>query len=154
MIRSLQIIIGLSLLPMFIGCPKSNVSGSWPSNSNFVLDTTIASISIEKYHDSVRWARVYCIVKYHYTKYAGTLENLYFTWNETNTEFTNKPKGSDPSNSVKRWDGGFWIRDSLANIDTAIINLVMRGLLYKDTSYSDPEGTFTSKETLRVPVIR
>lgn len=154
MSRNLQIIIALSLLSIFIGCPKSNVVSNFPSNANFVVDTLIPSISIEAYHDSVRWARVYCIVKYHYTEFSGTLENLSFSYLEINSDFDNKPKTPDPKNVFKRWDGGFWIRDSLVNIDTLTIDLTMRGLLYKDTVQSDPVGTFTSKSTVRSLIIR
>jgi len=154
MSRILQIIVALSLLSIFIGCPKSNITGNFPSNANFVVDTLIPSISIEAYHDSVRWARVYCIVKYHYTEFSGTLENLSFTYLEINSDFDNKPKTPDPENVFKRWDGGFWIRDSLINIDTATINLTLRGLFYHDTLQSEPIGTFTSKKTMRIPIIR
>ena len=154
MTRSIQIIIALSLLSVLIGCPKNNVIGNFPSNANFVIDSTHASISIEQYHDSVRWARVYCFVKYHYTDFYGTLENLSFDYLGTNSDFVNKPKTPDPPNVAKRWDGGFWIRDSLANIDTATIDWTMRGLMYKDSLHSDPIGTFTSERKIRTPVIR
>ncbi len=154
MTRIAQIIIALLLFSIFIGCPRSNIIGNFPSNANFVVDTLIPSISIEAYHDSVRWARVYCIVKYHYTEFAGTLENLSFTYLEINSDFVNKPKTPDPKNVFKRWDGGFWIRDSLINVDTATINLTLRGLFYHDTLQSEPIGTFISNKTMRIPIIR
>ena len=154
MVRIPQTILALSLLSIFIGCPKSNIIGNFPSNANFVVDSTNVSISIERYHDTVQWARVYCVVKYHFTQFAGTLENLSFAYMDTNSEFVNKSHAPDPPNTVKRWDGGFWIRDSLVNIDAITISLTMRGLFYKDTLQSDPAGTFTSKSTIRSPIIR
>ena len=154
MVRSSQIIIALSMLSIFIGCPKSNITGSFPSNANFVVDSTNISISIERYHDSVQWARVYCIVKYHFTQFAGTLENLSFAYMDTSSEFINKSNSPEPPNIVKRWDGGFWIRDSLVNIDTVTMNLTMRGLFYHDTVQSEPSGTFNSQRTMRIPIIR
>ncbi len=120
--------------------------------TNFVVDSSAASVSIQNYGGNVRWARVTCTFKYHYLLFRGTLEHLSFSSMGTASEVNNRQRSPDPPNVVKRWDSGFWIPDSLVYDDSATVLCTIRGSLFTADTNAGPAGSYVWMNSITVPI--
>lgn len=132
---------------ILIGC-KENATNLDVFESNFVVDNF--SVTVQYDSNAAPSVQVQCTISYHYMDYFGKLDSMSLSILGNKQSWSRRQIALDSSNVIRNWSRGFAFGYNLAGIDSANVDCVISGWLFKSTADSVPLRTFTWKKNTRV----
>ena len=154
MINSKDALIGLILITLIIGCSDTGTySISDNISGKFVVDSYVVacSMKVNPTSDSL-WGYLPVILKYHFKFWPGTINNINITIVSIG-EFGMDLYYADPKpiGTEYTWSYGFWIHNSLSDINTVEVYCNVSGVFGTNGIFF---GTFNWRNKQILPVHR